>query len=139
MAFSSVSVVNSSLLLRTYVKPEIHDNRQLEERGCSSFATGFVELYYSCLFNNPFRFILERGSKSVRSNIVVSDKSCTEMILALGPQIKLDISEGNNALAWVLATIGGSGGGAGTSDESVIHGSAMIRTSTHVFVCVMGR
>jgi len=59
--------------------------------------------------------------------------------MALGPATKLDVAAGNNALAWVLATIGGSGGGAGTSDESVIHVSAMIRTSTHVFVCVMGR
>ena len=64
MAFSSVSVVVSSLLLRTYVKPEIHDDGRLEERGCGSCATGFVELCYSCLFNNPLRFILGRSSQS---------------------------------------------------------------------------
>jgi len=58
MAFSSVSVVASSLLLRTYVKPVINDDGRLDERGCASCATGFVELCYSCLFSNPFRFIL---------------------------------------------------------------------------------
>ena len=53
MAFSSVSVVASSLLLRTYVKPVIHDDGQLSERGCASCLSGCIDSCYSCLFNNP--------------------------------------------------------------------------------------
>lgn len=64
MAFSSVSVVVSSLLLRTYVKPVINDDGQLHERGCASCATGVVESCFSCLFSNPFRFILGRNQNS---------------------------------------------------------------------------
>lgn len=57
MAFSSVSVVMSSLLLRTYVKPVINDDGRLDERGCGSCcASGFIDSCYSCLFNNPFRW-----------------------------------------------------------------------------------
>ncbi|KAL7542743.1 hypothetical protein ACHAXR_012055 [Thalassiosira sp. AJA248-18] len=61
MAFSSVSVVVSSLLLRTYVKPVINDDGRLDERGCASCTTGIVESCYSCLFNNSFRFSLGRN------------------------------------------------------------------------------
>ena len=55
MAFSSVSVVVSSLLLRTYVKPVINDDGHVDERG---FATncGCIDSCYSCLFNHPFQF-----------------------------------------------------------------------------------
>jgi len=35
--------------------------------------------------------------------------SCTKIIMALGPATELDVPAGNNALAWVLATIGGGG------------------------------
>ena len=35
--------------------------------------------------------------------------SCTEIIMALSPATELDVPAGNNALAWVLATIGGGG------------------------------
>ena len=35
--------------------------------------------------------------------------SCTEIIMALGPATELDVPTGSNALAWVLATIGGGG------------------------------
>lgn len=49
MAFSSVSVVASSLLLRTYAKPVINDDGRLEERGCASCHACFV----GCLYNNP--------------------------------------------------------------------------------------
>ena len=61
MAFSSVSVVVSSLLLRTYLKPEIHDDGQLEERGCTRCSSGFIESCYACLFNNPLRYIVQRS------------------------------------------------------------------------------
>merc|ERR1711957_775378 len=57
MAFSSVSVVASSLLLRTYVKPVIGDDGRLDEQGCSSFTTGFVETCYSCLFHNHLMYV----------------------------------------------------------------------------------
>ena len=56
MAFSSVSVVLSSLLLRTYVKPVINDDGHLDERGCAT-SCGCIDSCYSCLFNNPLRFI----------------------------------------------------------------------------------
>ena len=57
MAFSSVSVVASSLLLRTYVKPVINDDGRLDERGCASCASGCIDTLYSCLFNNPLRYV----------------------------------------------------------------------------------
>jgi Cu+-exporting ATPase len=62
MAFSSVSVVVSSLLLRTYVKPEILEDGTLLERGCTSYCHcfGIVGKCYSCLFNNPFAFSRRR-------------------------------------------------------------------------------
>ncbi len=59
MAFSSVSVVASSLLLRTYVKPVINDDGRLEERGCASCHSCFV----GCLFNNPLCHILRGKHK----------------------------------------------------------------------------
>lgn len=62
MAFSSVSVVASSLLLRTYVKPVINDDGRLEERGCASCHACFV----GCLYNNPLCHIL--GGKHKRLN-----------------------------------------------------------------------
>ncbi|KAL7546324.1 hypothetical protein ACHAWF_009659 [Thalassiosira exigua] len=55
MAFSSVTVVASSLLLRAYVKPVINDDGHLEERGCARCSCGFIEFCYSCLFQNPLR------------------------------------------------------------------------------------
>ena len=39
--------------------------------------------------------------------------SCTEIIMALSPATELDVPAGNNALAWVLATIGGGAEGLG--------------------------
>ena len=39
--------------------------------------------------------------------------SCTEIIMTLGPATELDVPAGNNALAWVLATIGGGVEGLG--------------------------
>ncbi|KAL3826912.1 hypothetical protein ACHAXA_005992 [Cyclostephanos tholiformis] len=61
MAFSSVSVVASSLLLRTYVKPIIEDDGRLNERGCLSCChTDFFHFCRTCLSNNPVRFVLGR-------------------------------------------------------------------------------
>lgn len=57
MAFSSVSVVASSLLLRTYVKPVINDDGRLDERGCASCNA------VSCLLNNPLCHLFERNHK----------------------------------------------------------------------------
>lgn len=56
MAFSSVSVVVSSLLLRTYVKPEILEDGTLVERGCTSYCQffGVVDQLFNCFFSNPF-------------------------------------------------------------------------------------
>ena len=51
MAFSSVSVVMSSLLLRTYVKPTITDDGNMEERGCTRCTSALIETCYSCMFN----------------------------------------------------------------------------------------
>ncbi|KAL9185815.1 hypothetical protein ACHAXT_003592 [Thalassiosira profunda] len=65
MAFSSVSVVVSSLLLRTYAKPIINDDGRLDERGCASCATGCVDSCYSCLFQNPLILILGRRWNNV--------------------------------------------------------------------------
>ena len=55
MAFSSVSVVASSLLLRTYVKPVIHDDGRIDEQGCASC--------HACLFGNPFCYNVGRNHK----------------------------------------------------------------------------
>ena len=59
MAFSLVSVVASSLLLRTYIKPVINDDGRLDERGCASCHTCFV----GCLFDNPLCHIFGRNHK----------------------------------------------------------------------------
>jgi Cu+-exporting ATPase len=62
MAFSSVSVVVSSLLLRTYVKPDILEDGTLVERGCTSFCHCFgAGKYFDCLSRNPFTFIMRRN------------------------------------------------------------------------------
>ena len=61
MAFSSVSVVLSSLLLRTYVKPVINEDGTLEERGCASCSTGFIEKLFSFI---PFVFNFGRDQVS---------------------------------------------------------------------------
>jgi len=68
MAFSSVSVVVSSLLLRTYVKPEINEDGHLEERGCTNCATGFVGSCYNFLFDNPIRFLFSRSGSGTRNH-----------------------------------------------------------------------
>ena len=56
MAFSSVSVVVSSLLLRTYIKPEILEDGTLVERGCTSYCQccSVVDKFCTCLFHSPF-------------------------------------------------------------------------------------
>mmetsp|Transcript_41176 Transcript_41176/g.70472 ORF Transcript_41176/g.70472 Transcript_41176/m.70472 type:complete len:92 (-) Transcript_41176:158-433(-) len=69
MAFSSVSVVVSSLLLRAYVKPMIDEDGSLEERGCASCATGCVTFCYNCLFHNPLAYCrLDTSQHSRRHN-----------------------------------------------------------------------
>lgn len=50
MAFSSVSVVMSSLLLRTYVKPTINEDGTMEERGCTRCTSALIEKCYSCIY-----------------------------------------------------------------------------------------
>jgi Cu+-exporting ATPase len=62
MAFSSVSVVMSSLLLRTYVKPTINDDGTIEERGCTRYTLGLIEKCYSCIF-----------SMNVREKLLIND------------------------------------------------------------------
>lgn len=57
MAFSSVSVVASSLLLRTYVKPVINEDGRLDERDCASCNA------VSCLFNNPLCHLFGRNHR----------------------------------------------------------------------------
>lgn len=64
MAFSSVSVVVSSLSLRTYVKPAIHDDGHLDERGCASCISGLIGACYSCLFENPCMIIFRGHNNS---------------------------------------------------------------------------
>lgn len=54
MAFSSVSVVMSSLLLRTYVKPTISDDGTMEERGCTRCTSALIEKCYSCIYRLSF-------------------------------------------------------------------------------------
>jgi Cu+-exporting ATPase len=63
MAFSSVSVVVSSLLLRTYIKPEILEDGTLVERGCASYCHcfGAVDKCFSCLFRNLCSEILAKS------------------------------------------------------------------------------
>jgi len=58
MAFSSVSVVTSSLLLRTYVKPVISEDGRLEKQGCRCSMAGFVGMCYSCFCCNPLMHML---------------------------------------------------------------------------------
>ena len=43
----------------------------------------------------------------------INASACTEIIMTLGPATELDVPAGNNALAWVLATIGGGAEGLG--------------------------
>ncbi len=58
MAFSSVSVVASSLLLRTYVKPIIEDDGRLDEKGCLSCSPAVVFRHcHSCISNILVRFM----------------------------------------------------------------------------------
>jgi Cu+-exporting ATPase len=62
MAFSSVSVVASSLLLRTYVKPIIEDDGRLGERGCLSCCRrGIFRHFRTCISNIPVRFTFGRN------------------------------------------------------------------------------
>ena len=51
MAFSSVSVVMSSLLLRTYVKPTIDEDGVMDERGCTRCTSYLIDRCYSCMFS----------------------------------------------------------------------------------------
>ena len=64
MAFSSVSVVMSSLLLRTYVKPTIDDDGGMEERGCTRCTSCFIEKCYSCMFKLRGEFF-EKNDESL--------------------------------------------------------------------------
>jgi Cu+-exporting ATPase len=74
MAFSSVSVVFSSLLLRTYIKPKIYDDGKLEEQGCASCTTGFIDKIYNCMFQNrvhmPWQPVDSEETEIVESAIV---------------------------------------------------------------------
>ncbi|KAL7485278.1 hypothetical protein ACHAW6_010883 [Cyclotella cf. meneghiniana] len=65
MAFSSVSVVMSSLLLRTYVKPEILEDGTLLERGCAGDCrcSSVIERCFLCIFQNPLRYITHRNQR----------------------------------------------------------------------------
>lgn len=77
MAFSSVSVVTSSLLLRTYVKPEIGNDGQVNERGCSSATSGFIDIFYTCIFDNPIMSIF-RGNEPKHMPVEVESVSDDE-------------------------------------------------------------
>ncbi len=60
MAFSSVSVVTSSLMLRLYVKPVIHEDGTLDEQGCAGCSSGFIEKLYLCL-SSPYHYVFGDG------------------------------------------------------------------------------
>jgi len=60
MAFSSVSVVTSSLMLRLYVKPIIHEDGTLDEQGCAGCSSGIIEKSYLCL-SSPYHYLFGDG------------------------------------------------------------------------------
>ncbi|KAL3803371.1 hypothetical protein HJC23_009335 [Cyclotella cryptica] len=63
MAFSSVSVVMSSLLLRTYVKPDVLEDGTLVEHGCACRCSSVVERFLRCILKNPFGYIIHRNDR----------------------------------------------------------------------------
>ena len=77
MAFSSVSVVTSSLLLRTYVKPEIGKDGNVHEHGCASATSVFVDIFYKCIFDNPVLSIF-RGKEPRHMPVEVESVSDDE-------------------------------------------------------------
>ena len=60
------------------------------------------------------------------ATLLFCDESCTEIILALGPSTKLEVSAAAILLAWVLAASVGRWGGGGTYDEPVIDVGGMV-------------
>lgn len=72
MAFSSVSVVTSSLLLKTYSKPVIHEDGSIQEYGCSSFPQNVPRMLYKFLTICPScKGPVSRGWTSVETSQII--------------------------------------------------------------------